>query len=88
MKRLSYLAGLLGLAAIIYMVVHEDGAAILGALDHAGWALLWLLPFHALPLLLDVLGWRMLLAPRDPQRRAGVWALFWIAAAGRLLASR
>jgi putative membrane protein len=80
MKRLSYLAGLLGLAAIIYMVVHEDGAAILGALDHAGWALLWLLPFHALPLLLDVLGWRMLLAPRDPQRRAGVLALFWIAA--------
>jgi putative membrane protein len=33
-----------------------------------------------LPLLLDVFGWRLLLAPRDPQRRAGVFALFGIAA--------
>lgn len=80
MKRLSYLAGLLGLAAIIYMVMQEDGVAILRALDRAGWALLWLLPFHALPLLLDVLGWRLLLAPSDPQRRAGIGSLFWIAA--------
>ncbi|MDB6144171.1 MAG: hypothetical protein JWP80_3215 [Pseudomonas sp.] len=80
MKGLSYVAGLLGLLAVIAMVVHEDSAAILGALDRAGWALLWLLPFHALPLLLDVLGWRMLLAPRDPQHRAGVWILLWIAA--------
>ncbi len=80
MKRISYLAGLLGLAAIVYLVMHEDSVAILDAVDRAGWALLWLLPFHALPLLLDVLGWRMLLAPSDPQRRAGVWTLFWIAA--------
>lgn len=80
MKRLTYLAGLLGLLAVIAMVVNQDRSAMLAALDHAGWALLWLLPFHALPLLLDVFGWRLLLAPRDPQRRAGVFALFWIAA--------
>ncbi|MFC0710557.1 flippase-like domain-containing protein [Azorhizophilus paspali] len=71
---------MLGLIAVIALVVHQDGDAILSALDHAGWGLLWLLPFHALPLLLDVIGWRVLLAPRDPQRRAGVLVLFWIGA--------
>lgn len=79
MKRLFYLAGLLGLTAAIVLVVRQDWAAIRQAFDHAGWALLWLLPFHALPLLLDVLGWRLLLAPSDPQRRAGVPFLFWVA---------
>ncbi|ACO78271.1 hypothetical protein AvCA_20680 [Azotobacter vinelandii CA] len=77
---MTYIAGLLGLVAVIALVVHQDGGAILAALDHAGWGLLWLLPFHALPLLLDVIGWRVLLAPRDPQRRAGVLVLFWIGA--------
>jgi putative membrane protein len=80
MKQISYIAGLLGLAAIVYLVLQQDGAAIVDAVDRAGWALLWLLPFHALPLLLDVLGWRLLLAPCDRQRRAGVGTLFWIAA--------
>lgn len=79
MKRLSYAAGVIGVVAIIAMVVHQDGHAILAAFDRAGWALLWLLPFHALPLFLDVLGWRMLLAPSDPERRAGVFVLLWIA---------
>lgn len=79
MKRLSYLAGFIGLIAVIAMVVRQDGDAILNAFDHAGWGLLWLLPFHALPLLLDVIGWRMLLAPSDPEGRASVPVLFWIA---------
>jgi putative membrane protein len=80
MKRLSYLAGLLGLAAAIALVMHEGWSTICSTIDHAGWALLWLLPFHALPLLLDVFGWRVLLAPRDPERQATIPALFWIAA--------
>ncbi len=79
MKRLFYIAGLLGLTAAIVLVVRQDWTAIRQAFDHAGWALLWLLPFHALPLLLDVLGWRVLLAPSDPQRRAGIPFLFWVA---------
>ncbi|WP_266181867.1 flippase-like domain-containing protein [Dyella humicola] len=80
MKYLVYLAGLLGLTAAVVLVVHQDWGAIRNAFDHAGWALLWLLPFHAVPLLVDVMGWRALLAPRDPQRRAGVPFLFWVGA--------
>ncbi|MGV8920747.1 MAG: lysylphosphatidylglycerol synthase domain-containing protein [Pseudomonas sp.] len=80
MKRISYVAGVFGLIAVIVLVLREDSSAIFGALDHAGWALLWLLPFHAVPLLLDVLGWRLLLAPQDPQRNAGVAYLFWVGA--------
>lgn len=79
MKYLVYLTGLAGLAVAIVLVVHQDWSAIRSAFDHAGWALLWLLPFHAFPLLLDVLGWRTLLAPRDPQQRASVPFLFWVA---------
>lgn len=79
MKRLIYLAGVLGLTAAVLLVVRQDWSAIRQAFDHAGWALLWLLPFHMLPLFLDVLGWRVLLAPSDPQRRASVPFLFWVA---------
>lgn len=80
MNRLTWVAGLLGLIVVIALVLHEDVGGIVAAIDHAGWALLWLLPLHVLPLWLDVLGWRLLLAPRDPQGRAGVAVLLWIAA--------
>lgn len=79
MKRLTWLAGTLGLAGAIALVAHQGWPDIRLALDRAGWALLWLVPFHALPLLLDVAGWRALLAPRDPDRRASLPFLFWIA---------
>ncbi|HTV84891.1 MAG TPA: flippase-like domain-containing protein [Dyella sp.] len=80
MKRLSYIAGLLGLAAAIALIAHQGWGEIAKAIDHAGWGLLWLLPFHALPLLFDVLGWRALLAPRDPHGKANLPFLFWVAA--------
>jgi len=79
MKYVVYLTGLIGLTVAIVLVVHQDWGAIRSAFDHAGWALLWLLPFHAFPLLLDVMGWRALLKPSDPQRRADVPFLFWVA---------
>jgi putative membrane protein len=89
MKRLTYLAGVIGLAVAIALVVDEGWSTIGSAIDHAGWALLWLLPFHVLPLLLDVLGWRVLLAPGDPRGLASTPMLFWIAtireASNRLL---
>ncbi|TAN02795.1 MAG: hypothetical protein EPN36_15510 [Rhodanobacteraceae bacterium] len=80
MKRFSQVAGLLGLAAAIVLVVVAGWRPVSAAIGRAGWPLLWLLPFHVLPLLLDVFGWRVLLSPRDPKRRAGVPILFWIAA--------
>jgi putative membrane protein len=89
MKLVSYIAGFLGLAVAIALVAHQGWGEIANAIDHAGWALLWLLPFHVLPLLLDVAGWRVLIAPRDPQRKATLPFLFWVAsvreASNRLL---
>ena len=80
MKLLSYIAGLLGLAVAIALIAHQGWSDIAAAIDRAGWPLLWLLPFHVLPLLLDVFGWRALIAPRDPHRQATLPFLFWVAA--------
>lgn len=80
MKLFTYIAGLLGLGVAIALVAHQGWGEIMTAIDRAGWPLLWLLPFHVLPLLFDVLGWRALLVPRDPQRQATLPFLFWVAA--------
>jgi len=52
---------LLGTALGVGLVLREGVRPILALLGAAGWTLLWLVPLHALPLLLDVLGWRRLL---------------------------
>jgi putative membrane protein len=65
-----------GLALLIALLVRE-GSAILIPLARAGRVLLWLVPLHALPLFLDSLGWRALIA-RWRESRQGT--LFWIAA--------
>jgi putative membrane protein len=64
-----------GLALLIALIMHE-GSAILVPLARAGAVLLWLVPLHALPILLDSLGWRALIA-RSRETRVGT--LFWIA---------
>ena len=64
-----------GLALLIALVMRE-GSAILVPLARAGRVLLWLVPLHALPILLDSLGWRALIA-RAKETRVGT--LFWIA---------
>lgn len=79
MKRLPLIAALLGLALLIGLVVANDSGGILQLLNTAGWGLLLLIPFHALPLLLDAEGWRVLLRPSDPKRIATLPWLFWIA---------
>src|SRR6185312_7960378 len=64
-----------GLALLIALLLHE-GSAILIPLARAGRVLLWLVPLHALPILLDSFGWRVLIA-RWRKTRIGI--LFWIA---------
>ena len=71
MKRVAYLLGLAGLAAAIALVARAGWHSVLEALATAGLPLLWLVPLRAIPIALDSAGWRLLLAPRDPNHRAG-----------------
>jgi putative membrane protein len=61
MKWSMRIALLLGTTLAIVLVLREGLGAILALLSAAGWTLLWLVPLHGLPLLLDALGWRTLL---------------------------
>lgn len=89
MKRLAYLTGLAGLLLLIGLVTHAGLPDIVEAFVRAGWPLLLLVPAHLIPLALDAQGWRILLRPIDPGRRATLPFLLWIAAVreaiGRLL---
>lgn len=76
MKRLLRWAMLpVGIVALIAFVLHQGVHDVAAAIDKAGWTLLWLVPFHALPLLLDAQGWRALLGGR-----ASLGFLWWVAA--------
>ncbi|HQU17161.1 MAG TPA: lysylphosphatidylglycerol synthase domain-containing protein [Gammaproteobacteria bacterium] len=70
------LSGLLGLALATGLIVHSGLGAILRVLDLAGWALLWVIPVHFIPIALDAAGWRVLL---KAEPRAGFWFLSWVA---------
>jgi putative membrane protein len=80
MKPLTRIIGLVGLLLMIGLIVHEGAGAIVLLLSQAGWVLLWLVPLHVLPQLLDVMGWHTLLWYADPERRAGVVTLLCFAA--------
>jgi len=71
------IAGCIGLLVLIGLVLHEGAASIVQLLSGAGWILLLIVPFHAVPLYLDTLGWRQLL---EKDQRPGQAALFGIAA--------
>lgn len=73
-----YAGGLGGLALLVFLIVRADLSAIVQTMALAGWGLLWLTPYRLLYFLLYALGWRSLLAPYDPQRRAGLGYLFWV----------
>jgi putative membrane protein len=74
MKTLARIAFALGLAVMVCLVIREGAQSIASLLGHAGWLLLLLVPLHAGPLLLDVMGWRVLILGRSRIR-----ALFLIA---------
>ncbi|WP_043285581.1 lysylphosphatidylglycerol synthase domain-containing protein [Paraburkholderia oxyphila] len=86
MKWLQWLGLPVGIAILIGLVVHDGASDVLRVIGTAGPVLLWLVPFHALPLLLDAHAWRLLL-----DKRAPLSFLWWIAtvreAVNRLLPS-
>ncbi len=70
----------LGLGLTLYLLAHLGVGDLFHSVRVAGWGLALLLPFHLLPLALDSAGWRVLLAPLDPARRASASFLLWAAA--------
>lgn len=58
---MARIALVLGLAVMIVLVAREGAQSIASLLRHAGWLLLLLVPLHVAPLLLDVMGWRVLI---------------------------
>jgi len=64
-----------GIAILVVLVVHAGARDVMNLIGTAGPALLWLVPFHALPLLLDAHAWRLLL-----DKRVSLRFLWWVAA--------
>src|SRR5215472_10389861 len=79
MKRFALLGALAGLLILTVVVAMEGISDVAHILVQAGWPLLWLVPIHLVALWFDAYGWRVLLAPADPEKRAGTTFLLWIA---------
>ncbi|BCZ77738.1 putative membrane protein [Paraburkholderia steynii] len=73
-KWLTWLGLPAGIAVLIALALHSGIDDVLHAIRSAGFALLWLVPLHALPLLLDAQAWRLLLG-----RSASLAYLWWVA---------
>jgi putative membrane protein len=73
-KWLKWLGLPAGIAVLIALALHSGIDDVLHAIRSAGFALLWLVPLHALPLLLDAQAWRLLLG-----RSASLAYLWWVA---------
>lgn len=91
MKRLVVLGGVAGLLLLTALVLYEGWPAIVAAFRRAGWPLLWLVPFHIVPLFFDTQAWRVLLEPINRAKHASYGFLLWVAsvreAVARLLPS-
>ncbi len=74
MRGLRWVGLPVGIGILIALVLHDGVGGILQVIGQAGFALLWLVPFHALPLLLDAYAWHLLL-----DRRASLPFLWWSA---------
>lgn len=73
-KWLKWAGWPIGISILIALVVRNGAGDVLHVIGQAGFALLWLVPFHALPLLLDAYAWRILLGARAP-----LAFLWWVA---------
>lgn len=77
-KLAAGIGGFVGLCVLIFLMVRADFAAMWHTLRSASWSLLWLPPYRMVYFILYAIGWRALLRPYDPQRRAGLGYLFWV----------
>jgi putative membrane protein len=78
LKIAVYVAGLLGVILFTALVIRSDVPGMLQTALQGGWQLLWLAPYRTVFFLLYALGWRVLLRPYDPTRRAGIGYLLWV----------
>lgn len=74
-KWLQWLGLPMGIGIFVALLIHSDVDRMIALVRQAGFPLLWLLPFHVVPLLLDAYAWQLLL-----QRRASLPFLLWVAA--------
>jgi putative membrane protein len=73
-KWLKWAGWPIGIAILLALVVHDGAGDVVRVIGQAGFALLWLVPFHALPLLLDARAWQILLRAPVP-----LMFLWWVA---------
>jgi len=65
-KGVLYGTAVAGLVLAVALIARSGFTEIAHILGTAGWSLLWLAPFHLLPVALDSAGWRLLLRERAP----------------------
>jgi putative membrane protein len=74
MKWLKWAGLPIGIGVLLALALHRGVGDVMHVIGGAGFALLWLVPLHAVPLMLDAHAWRLLLDKRAPLR-----FLWWVA---------
>jgi putative membrane protein len=81
----AVLAWLAGLALLAWIFSRIDVAAVLAAVGEIGfWGIAFVVAYHLVPLLFDVVGWRLVFARPRPRLAGLAWAR-WIGEAGNSL---
>ncbi len=69
--------GMLGLVVTLLLAIHAGIQGIIGTLAMAGISVLWLVPIHTVPIVLDSQGWKTLLT--ESNHKVSSLFLFWVA---------
>lgn len=78
MKRLAVILGLLGLAAATSLVVYQGAGSVIAIFASAGWGILGIAVFHAVPMVANARAWQALLpGVRQPPFGFFVW-MVWV----------
>ena len=77
-KAIIYIAGLLGLALLTYLIADAGAGAVADAMLLIGWGLLPVAAFHLLPLIIGTLSWREMLEAAGRPALATLLLVRWI----------